>query len=78
MNLGGIVVVDYIDMDDAGRNRLHARVRQCLDRHKPVLRKPASVNLGTISPTTGVLDLIRRRDGFSLGDESRGCSSELE
>lgn len=78
VNLGGIVVVDYIDMDDTGRNRLHARVWQCFERHKPVLRKPASVNLGTISPTTGVLDLTRRRDGYSLWEESRGCTSEVE
>ena len=26
----------------------------------------------------GVLDLTRRRDGYSLWDESRGCTSEVE
>ena len=73
VNPGGIVVIDYIDMDGTGRDRLHARVQRSFERHQPVLRKPASVNLGTISPTTGVLDLTRSRDGYSLWDESRGC-----
>ena len=72
LNLGGIVVVDFIDMAaDAARERLLNRVRQSFDRHEPLLRRPAEINLGTISPTTGVLDLTRRRDGYSLWEESK-------
>ena len=74
LNLGGIVVIDFIDMaEDAAREKLRDRVRRSFERHEPVLRQPAEINLGTISPTTGVLDLTRRRDGYSLWEESRGC-----
>lgn len=74
LNLGGIVVVDFIDMaQDSARERLRDRVRQSFERHEPLLRQPAEIDLGSVSPTTGVLDLTRRRDGYSLWDESRGC-----
>ena len=67
LNLGGIVVVDFIDMaQGAARERLRARIRRSFERHEPLLRGPAEIDLGAISPTTGVLDLTRRRDGYSL------------
>lgn len=73
LNLGGIVVIDFIDMtEDAARELLRDRVCQSFERHEPLLRQPAEINLGDVSPTTGVLDLTRRRDGYSLWDESRG------
>ena len=73
LNLGGIVVIDFIDMtEDAAREQLRGRVRQSFKRQEPLLRQPAEINLGNVSPTTGVLDLTRRRDGYSLWDESRG------
>ena len=67
LNLGGIVVVDFIDMaQDSARERLRACVRRSFERHEPLLRGPAEIDLGSVSPTTGVLDLTRRRDGYSL------------
>ena len=72
LNLGGIVVIDFIDMaQDSARQRLRDRVRQSFERHEPLLRQPAEIDLGSVSPTTGVLDLTRRRDGYSLWDESK-------
>ena len=67
LNLGGIVVVDFIDMaQDSARERLRACVRRSFKHHEPLLRGPAEIDLGSVSPTTGVLDLTRRRDGYSL------------
>ena len=67
LNLGGIVVIDFIDMaQDSARERLRACVRRSFEHHEPLLRGPAEIDLGTVSPTTGVLDLTRRRDGYSL------------
>lgn len=72
LNLGGIVVVDFIDMaPGAARERLRDRVHQSFERHEPLLRQPAEIDLGSVSPTTGVLDLTRRRDGYSLWEESK-------
>lgn len=72
LNLGGIVVIDFIDMaQDSVRQRLRDRVRQSFERHEPLLRQPAEIDLGTVSPTTGVLDLTRRRDGYSLWEGPR-------
>ena len=72
LNLGGIVVIDFIDMaQDSARQRLRDRVRQSFERHEPLLRQPAEIDLGSVSPTTGVLDLTRRRGGYSLWDESK-------
>ena len=72
INLGGIVVVDYLKMGDEGRRLLQDHAERSFALHEPVLRKPAGVDLGTVSPATGVLDLIRRRDGYSMWDNPGG------
>ena len=71
LNFSGIVVVDYINMDDIGRDSLREYIQECFEHHEPLLRKPAKVRLGNVSPVSGVLDLTRWRDGYSLWEESR-------
>lgn len=80
LNIGGAILIDYIsfDSDDpsvtaAARASLRHNLEDQLDVHQPLLvgPNPPKTEVGDTSPVTGILDMTRQRNGYSLWLEIR-------